>query len=740
MSEALETKKQTKSRSLTATLSLAFVALSVITLLLASSLELYFNIRSQQEVVAGEQRLIAQSAANQVTSFVQERFGELEAVVKFSGLTDASTGVAEQTLEQLLGLEPAFRQLILIDDQGQIAVQASRLSQNVSNEVASQLVGSQALAQTRQGKRYISPVYIDDLTFEPLVVMAVPAQNVFGDYQGTLIAETNLKFMWDLVNNLEIGEAGVAYVVDRQGNLLAFGDVTRVIAGENLSQLEEVAEFVEREDVESELEEPGIDATTGIEGNTVLATYVPLGVPDWAVVTELPTIEAYRELTGNVIIFVVTVVIAALVAAGTGAFLAQRLAAPVLHLTETAAHIAEGDLQLQAPEAEGPTEVRQLAGTFNRMTGQLNELIDTLEDRIAARTQRLALVASLSEELLAILNVDQLLTELVSQVKDRFGYYHAHVYILNRENENLVMRAGAGEAGEIMKAQGHSISLHAPTSLVARAARTSQIVSIDNVRQVEDWLPNPLLPNTYSEMAVPIILEEKVVGVLDVQQDKIAGLDESDANVLRSLANQVAVAIRNARLFREVETALAEAHTSQQKYTSESWNLAGMRAQKRESLYVQPGMPELSEATFEAAQQQALVQKHPAIVPIDEYEGSPKPLVAPVSLAGETIGTLQLHKMDAEDTSKLWTYQDLEFVEAILDQVAQTAENLRLFEETRERADYERTVGEITQKIRQAPNLDMLAKTATEAINRVLGTSGGGIRLNIDPKNGSDGN
>ncbi len=727
---------QTKSRSLTATLSIAFITLSVVTLLLASSVELYFNIRSQQEVVDGEQRLIAQSAANEVTSFIQQRFGELESAVKFSGLIDSSADVVKQTLKQLLGLGPAFRQLALLDEQGQVVAQVSRFSQAGGNEVTTRLE-AEVLTQTEQGERYIGPVYIDDTTFEPLIVMAVPVLNVFGDYQGTLVAEANLKFMWDLVDRLEIGDEGVAYVVDRQGNLLAFGDVTRVIAGENLSHLDEVAEFVGREDPEDEFKETGIGISTGIEDKNVVTTYVPLDTPDWAVVTELPVAEAYQELIENVAIFVAIIIIAVVLAGVIGAYLARRLAAPVQHLTDTAAQIAEGDLQLQASQAEGPAEVRQLAGTFNRMTGQLNEFIQSLEDRVATRTHRLEIVTSLSEQLVAILNVDQLLTELVNQVKDRFEYYHAHVYIINRENESLVMRAGAGEAGVIMKAQGHNIPLNAPTSLVARAARTGQLVNIDNVREAPDWLPNPHLPNTYSEMAVPIVLAGQVVGVLDVQQDTIGGLDESDASLLRSLANQVAIAIRNARLFRDVETALAEAHATQERYVAESWDISSLKTQNRGHLYMQPGTVELSEATFNAARAQALAQKHPAIVPIDEYEGSPKSLVAPVSLSGLTIGTLQLHKMDSEDTSKLWTEQDLEFIEAILDQVAQTAENLRLFEETRERAGREATIREVADKLRAAPNLDTLLETAARELGQRLGVRHTVLELGIDGEAGS---
>ncbi|NJN93159.1 MAG: GAF domain-containing protein [Anaerolineales bacterium] len=368
--------------------------------------------------------------------------------------------------------------------------------------------------------------------------------------------------------------------------------------------------------------------------------------------------------------------------------------------------------------------LKQLRRDEHRLTisnQELEVIKNTLEERVAARTRGLELVTTLSERLTGILDFDQLLVELVDQVKKGFDYYHAHIYILDQHRQDLIMAAGFGEAGAQMKAKGHHILLDAPTSLVARAARTGKVVNISNVRQAPDWLPNPILPDTRSEMAVPITVDGQVVGVLDVQQNKIDGFDESDADLLRSLANQVAVAIRNARLFDEVETALAEVRAVQQQYIVQSWQTSRSNAQDRERRYIQPGMPEVSEAVVEAAEKQTFVQKRPTIVSMDDVEGSPKLLVAPISLAGQTIGTLQLHKVDNEDASIFWTEQDLEFVETVLDQVAQTAENLRLFEETRERASYEQTVRQITDKLRAAPNLDALLETAARELGQRLG-------------------
>ncbi len=385
-------------------------------------------------------------------------------------------------------------------------------------------------------------------------------------------------------------------------------------------------------------------------------------------------------------------------------------------------------------------ELNQMVRRLRREERELNEsnkelkaIRGTLEERVTARIRGLELVATLSERLTGILDFDQLLVELVNQVKEGFGYYHVHIYILDEQRQDLIMTVGTGEAGAQMKAEGHHILLNAPTSLVARAARSGEIVNVSNVRQNFDWLPNPLLPDTHSEIAVPIIVDNRVVGVLDVQEDKIVDLGEGDTSLLRSLANQVGVAIRNAHLFDEVETALTEAQTAQERYISQSWQQTGAASQHRESLYTRSDMAELSAATLDTATALALAQKHPAIVAIDNYEGSPQALLAPISLAGQTIGTLQLHKMDSEDTSQLWTEQDLEFVETILDQVAQSVENLRLFEETRQRADREHLIGEITQKLRQAPSLDALAQVAAEELGSALGVSRGVVKVGVSP-------
>jgi GAF domain-containing protein/HAMP domain-containing protein len=401
-------------------------------------------------------------------------------------------------------------------------------------------------------------------------------------------------------------------------------------------------------------------------------------------------------------------------------FLIRNISVPLRNLTAAAQQVEQGNLQAQATVTT-EDEIGQLAKTFNSMTAQLKDTLEGLENQIELRTRRLETVVSLGERLTAILNMDQLLQELVDQVKDQFNYYYAHVYLLNDQRENLVVQAGSGEAGLALKSSGHSIPLKATTSLVARAARNGQIVQVDNVRQSPDWLPNPLLPHTCSEMAVPIMIEGKVMGVLDVQQDKIGALDESDASVLRFLASQVAVAIKNAQLFNQVETSLAEARALQQQYLEQSWDRRKVARKNIGRAQFSLGESTLlPEERVVAARHKSLELAQPAVIELREEDNdNPTPaLVAPLRLRGVTIGHLQLH--DA-DKNRVWTETDMALINTVVDQVAQAAENLRLVDDTQERAGRERLIGQISDKLRRAPDMDSLLKIGVEELARVLG-------------------
>ncbi len=370
--------------------------------------------------------------------------------------------------------------------------------------------------------------------------------------------------------------------------------------------------------------------------------------------------------------------------------------------------------------------------SLEKSNRELQELSHSLEEQVAARTRRLEFSAALAERLNAILNLDALLTEVVNQIKTNFDYYYAHIYLVDKNNEKLVVAAGTGEAGAVMKSQEHSIKLDNLVSVVARAARRGQVVRVDNVNNEPDWLQNPLLPDTQSEMAVPVFLDGKVVGVLDVQSANILGFDDSDASVLRSLANQVAVAIRNARLFEEVETALTQAQAAQERYVEQAWSKTETTSNHSEYHYARSDASALTDVVVEQADKLAAVQNHVTLVNLQNDtadKAEAKTIVAPVVFRNQTIGALQIYPSDNDQN---WNDEDIAIVEAVVDQLAQTAESLRLFEETRSRAGREQTIREITNELRSASNMEQLAAIAARELNQRLGGAYTGLSLGIE--------
>ncbi|MDW8234128.1 MAG: cache domain-containing protein [Roseiflexaceae bacterium] len=376
-------------RSLTATLALALITLSVTALGITGILQLISHIQTQENSIAQLQRMIAQSAAKEVNIFLEERVKTLKVISQFNDLID-SPEARRRVTRGLIGIEKSFEHIIVLDAQNSILTHVTRLSLP-SKAIYEQVDTHEIMRQIQQNGHYVGPIFIDRATNEPHILLAVPVTDPLGEHQGVLIGVVNLRFMWNLINTLDVGQSGYAYIIDRRGNLLAFRDIARVLRGDNVADIPAVREFMANTSSDTVRQ---VGSYIGLAGDQVVGAYVALGQPDWAVITEIPWSEAYsgvlRDVSWAMMIIAGTVVIAGF----AGVALARRLTQPLMQLVHTANRIAEGERDLQAV-VQGPYEIATMARAFNAMMSQLNSVLNELEQRIAQRTADLS--AALAE-------------------------------------------------------------------------------------------------------------------------------------------------------------------------------------------------------------------------------------------------------------------------------------------------------------------------------------------------------
>ena len=268
------------------------------------------------------------------------------------------------------------------------------------------------------------------------------------------------------------------------------------------------------------------------------------------IVTTQPSVQALAPVQSQTNLIAILAILISMVVTGAAVLFGTYLSRPIMRLTEVAEKVLAGDLTAQA-KIDSKDEIGKLSVTFDSMTSRLRETLTGLEQRITDRTRAIEASALVGRRLTTILDQSQLVRAVVEQLQQAFTYYHVQIYLYDQAKENLVMAGGTGEPGRIMLERGHKIQHGA--GLVGRASETGTVVLVSDTTIDPNWLPNPLLPETKSEIVVPILMGDEVLGTLDVQQNRVNGLTQQDSDLLQLIASQVAVALRNSRLYAEAQ-------------------------------------------------------------------------------------------------------------------------------------------------------------------------------------------
>ena len=599
----------------------------------------------------------------------------------------------------------------------------------------------QAAFNEGQGAVFIDQPKYDESSATFGVNMAVPVYAANSrEVIGVLRTTYRIEPILEILDRVKLGQTGQAELYIPGGQELKAGDqkIEPVddISPDSLAQLlANQIDFVEAKDAEGSI----LISAAPVKAVTDNPTIDDL---NWTVIVFQRRQEALAPLQAQLRNTVFTALVIIGLVAIVAVILAQLLAGPIMRLTTVAQQVTGGDLDVQG-RVESNDEIGQLTLAFNTMTGRLRETIDTLEMQVSQRTQQLQTALDVSQRLVGILDLSDLLRQVVILTKETFNYYHVHIYL--REDQILLMAEGYGEAGAEMKRQGHHLALDAPQSLVARAARERQVITVENVRADPSWLPNPLLPDTHSEMAVPVLLGDEVVGVLDVQSEKVGGLTQEDRATLLLLANQIAIAVRNARAFAQTQEALYEAQRLQRLYTTEAWEHFHSARNTTDYEFREPTLPPLKDVTTPEAVA-ALQQKQTITLIANGQPKNPSPaevsptelpafpsarnaLATPLKLRDEIIGVLGIHDDDPE---RRWTEEEIALIETVSEQMSLALENARLFDHTRRDAWRNQVVSETTAKVWASSEIEAVMKAAVAELGEKLRASEVVIRLGAE--------
>jgi GAF domain-containing protein len=333
----------------------------------------------------------------------------------------------------------------------------------------------------------------------------------------------------------------------------------------------------------------------------------------------------------------------------------------------------------------------QIEGTLSTLKTERNNL----ENSVQERTQQLRKINEIERNVSEVLDAELLLTRAADFIESEFAYYYTAFYLTDPTGKWLELKYASGEAGKVLKENKHRIDLESK-SCIANAIRLKAGQITSEVSRIR--MENPLLPYTRSQLALPLLIGDTPIGVLDMHSNKNQAFTNQDVDAYQNMANGIATALENARLFQEAKQTLSEMRATQRQYLQNAWG----SLVDNQSLEYALG---------------------------DEEQQQKEVLSIPLALRDQIIGQIQM------SNSAELSLEQRNVVETIITQATLALENARLVEESQSAASHERLTNEIIAKIWASTNIDSILQTTVRELGRTLEASEVEIEISMEEQN-----
>ncbi len=573
---------------------------------------------------------------------------------------------------------------------------------------------NQAFLQHSQEEPFLQPPVHDPTLDRPLVVAGHPILDDQGRTVGILAGRANLQPLNDIVAR--------ASGLDETDTLYLVGSDHRLLNGESGATVDS-----EGVDTALETQSSGDEIYENEAGQSIISVYHWLPELDAAIITEQSQARVLRAIRTPILVNMGIAIIGSLIAVTASLLVTRSIADPLDELAQTASQVAAGDFA-RVVKVDREDEIGALAHAFNQMNVRLHELISNLEQRVTNRTQELEersaylrASAEVGRAASSILDPDQLIQQVVELIREWFNLYYVGLFLVDEAGEWAILRAGTGEAGQAMLARGHRLRVGQGMigwSVAQAQARIALQAEADAVRTT-----NPELPDTRSEAALPLRSRGQVIGALTVQSDQHDAFNEETITVLQNLADQVAVALENARLYTESQAALETVRRAYSELSREAW-IELLRTQP--DLGFHSSLAGADEATDWRPDMKRAIEEGRTIQGNGTGAKGDHALSVPIKVRDVVIGVLDTSKPTEAGP---WTPEEVDLLETLTERLGIALEGARLYQDAQRRAAREHFTRDITDKMRRATSVQDIVQTAVDELFDILGTSRAFVRL-----------